>query len=134
MPQPLKTKHRKAFRGVLKGREMRSIGLTFGNFGIKALKSFRISSKQLEVLKKIILKKMKNKGNFWIKVFPHLPITSKPASVRMGKGKGTLKTWVFPVNAGRILFEFEGLSILQIKGITKTFRHQLSTPVKLISL
>ncbi|YP_001874796.1 ribosomal protein L16 (mitochondrion) [Hemiselmis andersenii] len=134
MLQPKKSKYRKSFRGKISGKEMKVLELAFGNFGIKVLKSGRISSQQLETLRKSILKKIKGRGKIWLRVFPYLPITAKPAEVRMGKGKGSVKYWCFPVNAGRVLIELQGISTSLSKEILKISSDILPFPVRLIHL
>jgi large subunit ribosomal protein L16 len=134
MLQPKKTKYRKSFRGKISGKETRVVELAFGNFGIKVLKSGRISSQQLETLRKSILKKIKGRGKIWIRVFPYLPVSAKPAEVRMGKGKGSISYWCFPINAGRILIELQGISTPLSKEIVKLSSDILPFPVRLIHL
>jgi large subunit ribosomal protein L16 len=134
MLQPKRSKYRKSFRGKISGKETRVIELAFGNFGIKVLRSGRISAQQLETLRKAILKKIKGRGKVWIRVFPYLPVTSKPAEVRMGKGKGSVSYWCFPVNAGRILLELQGMPGSLSKEITKISSDILSLPIRLIHL
>lgn len=134
MLQPKKSKFRKSFRGKISGKDTRVIELAFGNFGIKVLKSGRISSQQLETLRKSILRKIKGRGKIWLRVFPYLPVTAKPAEVRMGKGKGSVEYWCFPINAGRILLELQGMSPALSKEIIKISSDILPVPVKLINL
>ena len=84
--------------------------LSFGSFALKSLDFGRITSKQIEAARRAITRKIKRKGKLWIKVFPHIPVTSKPTEVRMGKGKGTLAYWGCPMKPGTLLFELEGVT------------------------
>lgn len=132
MMSPRKVKFNKVFRGKIKGYEYQVSKLVFGNIGIKALKSSRISAKQLESVRKLILKKLKSKSKIWIRVFPYLPVTAKPTEVRMGKGKGSLAYWCCPVQAGRILFELTDISMSLRQEILQIVKYKFSIPVKLV--
>jgi large subunit ribosomal protein L16 len=132
MMAPRKVKFNKVFRGRLKGYDYQVSILTFGNIGIKALKSGRISAKQLESVRKLVIKKLKSKSKIWIRIFPYLPVTAKPTEVRMGKGKGSLAYWCCPVQAGRILFEFADISNSLRQEILRIIKYKLSIPVKLV--
>jgi large subunit ribosomal protein L16 len=134
MLHPKNTKYRKSFRGKIFGNEAKVIELSFGNIGIKVLKSVRITAYQLEALRKALLKKIKGRGKIWFRVFPSIPVTSKPAEVRMGKGKGNLSYWCSRIKAGRVLFELQGVPFSLNKKIINISRHQLPVPVKFIFL
>lgn len=134
MLHPQKTKYKKVFRGKIRGNETKVVALCFGNIGIKVLKHTRISEIQLEALRKALLKKIKGKGKLWFRIFPSLPVTSKPAEVRMGKGKGSISYWCSPVNAGRIILELQGIPLSLNKEITKISTNKLTVPIKLIHL
>ncbi len=110
MLQPKKTKHRKTFKGRMKGNAHRGSQIAFGSFGIKALDEVFITSRQIEAARIAATRYMKREGQLWIRIFPDKPITSKPAEVRMGKGKGALDHWVAVVKPGRIIFELDGVS------------------------
>lgn len=110
MLQPKKTKHRKTFKGKMKGNAHRGAQIAFGSFGIKALDEVFITSRQIEAARIAATRYMKREGQLWIRIFPDKPITSKPAEVRMGKGKGALDHWVAVVKPGRIIFELDGVS------------------------
>jgi large subunit ribosomal protein L16 len=107
---PKRTKYRKMHRRDSYRKEHRVNTLTHGDFGIKSLRSCRLTAKQLEATRKTMVKKMKRMGRILLRVFPDVAITSKPAEVRMGKGKGSLDHWCSNINSGRILFEFQGIS------------------------
>jgi len=110
MLQPKKTKHRKQFKGKMKGNAQRGAQIAFGSFAIKALDEKFITSRQIEAARIAATRYMKREGQLWIRIFPDKPITSKPAEVRMGKGKGALDHWVAVVRPGRIIFELDGVS------------------------
>ncbi|HOU96021.1 MAG TPA: 50S ribosomal protein L16 [Bacteroidales bacterium] len=109
MLQPKRTKYRKQQKGRMKGNAQRGNQLAFGSFGIKALESAWITSRQLEAARQAVTRHMKREGQIWIRVFPDKPFTKKPAEVRMGKGKGAPEGFVAPVTPGRILIEAEGV-------------------------
>jgi len=110
MLQPKKVKHRKVQKGRIKGVASRGQEVAFGTFGLKALDATRITSRQIEAARIAMTRYMKREGQVWIRIFPDTPITSKPAEVRMGKGKGALDHWVAKVKPGRIMFELDGVS------------------------
>ena len=110
MLQPKKTKFRKMQKGRMKGNAQRGHQLTFGSFGIKALEETWITSRQIEAARIAVTRYMKRQGQVWIRIFPDKPVTSKPAEVRMGKGKGAPDYWAAVVRPGRVLFECEGVS------------------------
>jgi large subunit ribosomal protein L16 len=106
---PKRTKFRKSFKHKIKGLDQKS-SICFGAFGLKALESSRITSRQLEAARRAITRKMKREGRVWIQIFPHIPVTTKPTAVRMGKGKGSVSYWTSLVKPGKILFEIDGVS------------------------
>jgi len=110
MLQPKKTKHRKQFKGRMKGNAQRGAQIAFGSFAIKALDEKFITSRQIEAARIAATRYMKREGQLWIRIFPDKPITKKPAEVRMGKGKGALDHWVAVVRPGRIIFELDGVN------------------------
>lgn len=107
---PKNTKYRKAFKGRIHGNAKGGTSLIFGSFGLKALEPERITARQLEAARRVIVRFMKRQGKLWIKVFPDVPVTAKPAEVRMGRGKGGVDRYVVPVKPGKILFELDGVS------------------------
>jgi large subunit ribosomal protein L16 len=107
---PKYIKYKKTKKGKLKKFEFKSNSLKFGTIGLKAAESGIINSKQIEAARRAITRKIKRKGKVWIKVFPYLPVTSKPAGVRMGKGKGNITHWGARVQGGNVLFEICGIS------------------------
>ena len=112
MLQPKKPKYRKQMKQVnhLHGTETRGCDLAFGDYGLKTLESGWITARQIEAGRVAVNRHMKRGGKLWIKMFPDKPLTSKPAEVRMGKGKGAPEQWVAEVRAGRLLYEVTGVS------------------------
>ena len=110
MLYPSKTKFRKAFKGRIKGITTTGANISFGSYGLKALEPARITDRQIEAARKTISRCMKRAGRIWIRIFPDVPVSKKPAEVRMGSGKGSPEYWVCRVNPGRVLFEIDGVS------------------------
>ena len=109
MLQPKRTKFRKMQKGRVKGIAQRGHSISFGSFGLKALESGWITSRQIEAARVAVTRAMKREGQVWIRIFPDKPITKKPAEVRMGKGQGAPEYWVAVVKPGRIMFEMGGI-------------------------
>ena len=109
MLQPKKTKFRKQFKGRISGAAKGGFNLDFGAFGLKALEPERITARQIEAARRAITRHIKRSGRLWIRIFPDVPVSSKPAEVRMGSGKGAPEYWVARVKPGRILFELDGV-------------------------
>ena len=110
MLSPKRTKFRKAFKGRIHGDAKGGTALNFGAFGLKAVEPARITARQIEAARRAITRHMKRVGKVWIRIFPDVPVSTKPAEVRMGKGKGTPEYWVCRVKPGRIMFEVDGVS------------------------
>lgn len=110
MLQPKRTKYRKQQKGKIKGNAGRGHTVSFGSFGLKSLDIGRLTSRQIESARVALTRFMKREGKVWIRIFPDKPITSKPAEVRMGKGKGALDHWVAVVKPGTIMFEVDGVT------------------------
>jgi large subunit ribosomal protein L16 len=108
MLMPKRVKRRRVQKGRIKGNAQRGTRVAFGDFGIKALETGRISSRQIEAARIAMTRKMKRTGKVWIRIFPDKPMTKKPAETRMGKGKGAPEFWVAVVRPGRIMFEVGG--------------------------
>ena len=109
MLQPKRTKFRKAFKGRIHGNAKGGTELNFGAFGLKAMEPERITARQIEAARRAITRHIKRSGRLWIRIFPDVPVSSKPAEVRMGSGKGAPEFWVARVKPGRILFELDGV-------------------------
>ncbi|NQX90807.1 MAG: 50S ribosomal protein L16 [Flavobacteriales bacterium] len=111
MLQPKRTKFRKMQKGRVRGLAQRGSTIAYGSFAIKTLETGFITSRQIESARVAITRYMKREGKVWIRIFPDKPITSKPAEVRMGKGKGAPSHWVAPIKPGRIMFEIDGVPL-----------------------
>lgn len=109
MLQPKRTKYRKQQKLRNKGLAHRGSSIDFGSFGLKSLERGRLTNRQIEAARIAMTRYMKREGKVWIRIFPDKPITSKPAEVRMGKGKGALDYWVAQIKPGRVLFEMDGV-------------------------
>jgi large subunit ribosomal protein L16 len=111
MLQPKRTKHRKVFKGKMKGNAQRGAQLTYGSYGLKSLDSKWITARQIEAARIAATRYMKREGQMWIRIFPDKPITKKPLEVRMGKGKGGVEYYAAVVKPGRIMFEMDGIPL-----------------------
>jgi large subunit ribosomal protein L16 len=109
MLMPKKTKYRKSHKGRRGGKSTRLTDISFGSHGLKSLESCWVTSRQIESARRVIAKYTKKGGKTWIRIFPHKPVTKKGGEVPMGKGKGPVDHYVFPVKPGMILFEVDGL-------------------------
>ena len=110
MLQPKRTKFRKQFKGRIHGAAKGGTDLNFGSFGLKAIEPDRVNARQIEAARRAITRHMKRAGRVWIRIFPDLPVTSKPTEVRMGKGKGSVDYWCARVKPGRVMFEIDGVA------------------------
>ena len=111
MLQPIRTKFRKAHKGRIHGVATSGANLAFGQYGLKALEPERVTARQIEAARRALTRHMKRAGRVWIRVFPDVPVSKKPAEVRMGSGKGTPEYWVARVKPGRVLFEIDGVPV-----------------------
>ena len=109
MLSPKRLKFRKQHKGRIHGNAKGGTELSFGSSGLKALSPDRITARQIEAARRAITRQMKRAGRLWIRIFPDVPVSDKPAEVRMGKGKGSVEYWCARVHPGRILFECEGI-------------------------
>jgi large subunit ribosomal protein L16 len=109
MLSPKRTKFRKAHKGRIHGTAKGGTTLTFGAYGLKAVEPARVTARQIEAARRAITRHMKRVGKVWIRIFPDVPVSRKPAEVRMGSGKGTPEYWVCRVHPGRIMFEMDGV-------------------------
>lgn len=110
MLSPKRVKHRKQFKGRIHGVAKSAYSLDFGSFGLKAMEPDRLTARQIEAARRAMTRYMRRAGRVWLRVFPDVPVSTKPAEVRMGGGKGAPEYWVARVHAGRILFEIDGVS------------------------
>ena len=109
MLMPKRVKYRKQFRGRMRGMAKGGTELLHGDFGLQAMAPAWITSRQIEAIRRTIVRQMRRRGKYWIRIFPDKPVTAKPAETRMGKGKGSVDHWVAVVKPGRIIFEISGV-------------------------
>ncbi len=109
MLSPKRTKYRKAHKGRVHGLAKGGTDLNFGSFGLKATTTGRITARQIEAARRAITRRMKRAGRVWLRIFPDVPVSTKPTEVRMGKGKGSPEYWMARVKPGRIMFEVDGV-------------------------
>ena len=109
MLQPKRTKFRKAHKGRIHGMAKGGLSLNFGSYGLKATRPERVTARQIESARRAITRHLKRAGRLWIRIFPDVPVSKKPAEVRMGKGKGAIDRWVCRVKPGTIMFEVDGV-------------------------
>ena len=128
MLAPKRMKFRKRQKGRLRGKAQRGNIVSFGDIGLKALEHGKITSQQIESARVAIMRHIKRGGKVWIRIFPDVPTTSKPAEVRQGKGKGAPDGWVAPVKPGRIMYEVKGVDIELAKEALKRASYKL--PIK----
>ena len=110
MLSPKKTKYRKQFKGKIHGLAKGGSALNFGSHGLKSVQPDRITARQIEAARRAITRQMKRQGRVWIRIYPDVPVSDKPAEVRMGKGKGAVEYWAARVAPGRIMFEVDGVT------------------------
>lgn len=111
MLQPKRTKFRKMHKGRIHGEAKGGSDLNFGTYGLKATQPERITARQIEAARRAMTRHMKRQGRVWIRIFPDVPVSKKPAEVRMGKGKGANEYWACRIKPGRIMFEVDGVNI-----------------------
>ena len=133
MLMPKRVKHRKQFRGSIRGRASRGNKITNGSFGIVALEPAWIKSNQIEAARIAMTRYVKRGGKIWIKIFPDKPVTAKPAETRMGSGKGSLEYWVAVVKPGRVLFEIDGVAEETAREALRLATHKLPCKCKVVS-
>ncbi len=132
MLMPKKTKYRKSFRGRRKGNSKGGNVVAFGDFGIQAVETAYVTARQIEAARITITRTMKRGGKVWINIFPHKPITKKPAEVRMGSGKGNVEYYVAVVKPGRILFEISGVPEDVAREAMRKAGHKLPMKTKFV--
>ncbi len=110
MLSPKRTKFRKMHKGRIHGQAKGGTALNFGTYGLKTVEPARITARQIEAARRAMTRHMKRAGRVWIRIFPDVPVTKKPAEVRQGKGKGSVEYWAAKVKPGRIMFEIDGVS------------------------
>ena len=132
MLMPKRVKRRKQFRGTMRGKALRGNTLTYGEYGIVATEPCWITSNQIEAARIAMTRYTKRGGKVWINIFPHKPVTKKPADSRMGSGKGSVEYWVAVVKPGRVLFEMAGVSEEVAKEAMRLAGHKLPVKTKFI--
>ena len=133
MLMPRKVKYRRQHRGRMTGNATRGNKVDFGQYGLKALEPAWITSRQIEAARIAITRVVRKHGKMWIRLFPHKPVSKKPAETRQGKGKGAPEFWVSVVKPGRIMFEVEGISEEMAKEAFRLAAHKLPIKAKLVS-
>ena len=133
MLMPKRVKHRKQFRGSMRGKATRGNKISYGEFGIVAMEPGWIRSNQIEAARIAMTRHVKRGGKVWIKIFPDKPVTATPAETRMGKGKGNLEYWVAVVKPGRVMFEISGVSEEIAKEALRLAVHKLPIKCKIVS-
>jgi len=134
MLMPKRVKHRKVMRGRMTGSAQKGASISFGEFGLKALESSKITSRQIEAARVAINRKVKRGGKLWIRIFPDFPFTKKPAETRMGKGKGNPEGFVARVKPGRILFEIAGVDEEMARQALESASHKLPLKTKIVQV
>ena len=132
MLQPKRSKFRNMHKGRMIGQAQRGHRVALGSFGLKAVEGAWITGRQIEAARVALTRHMKREGQVWIRIFPDKPVTSKPAEVRMGKGKGALDHWVAVVHPGRIIFEADGVPIATAKEALKLAAGKLPIMTKFV--
>jgi large subunit ribosomal protein L16 len=132
MLMPRRVKYRKKQRGRMKGNANKGNYIAFGHYGMKAMASAWITSRQIEAARVAMTRYIKRGGKVWIRIFPDKPVTQKPAETRMGKGKGAPEYWVAVVKTGRILFEIEGVPEDVAKEAMRLASHKLPIKTKFV--
>ena len=133
MLMPKRVKHRKQFRGSMRGKATRGNKISYGEYGIVAMEPGWIKSNQIEAARIAMTRYVKRGGKVWIKIFPDKPVTTKPAETRMGSGKGTLEYWVAVVKPGRVMFEIAGVPEEVAKEALRLATHKLPVKCKIVS-
>ena len=131
--QPKRTRFRKAFKGRISGAAKGGFNLDFGSYGLKAMEPDRLTARQIEAARRAITRHMKRAGRVWIRVFPDVPVSKKPAEVRMGSGKGNPEFWVAVVRPGRVLFELAGVPEAIAREALRLAANKLPIATKIVS-
>ncbi|MBI9110978.1 50S ribosomal protein L16 [Maridesulfovibrio ferrireducens] len=132
MLSPKKMKFRKRQKGRNKGKAQRGSTIAFGDIAIKTLEHGKLSNNQIEAARIAIMRHIKRGGQVWIRIFPDVPVTAKPAEVRQGKGKGSVVGWCAPVKPGRILYEVKGVDLALAKEALVRASHKLSVKTTIV--
>ncbi len=130
---PKKTKYRKPHKGKISGKAQKGNYVAFGEFGLQSLQSFWMTNQQIESCRVTINRKLKRGGKLWIRIFPQLQITKKPAETRMGKGKGAPDSWVAVIKPGRIIFEVGGVDAVEAKEALHMASYKLPCQTRVVA-
>jgi large subunit ribosomal protein L16 len=133
MLMPKRVKYRKQFRGRMRGKAKGGTELLQGEFGLQAIEAGWITSRQIEAVRRAIVRQMRRRGRYWIRIFPDKPVTAKPAETRMGKGKGAVDHWVAVVKPGRVMFEVAGVSEEAAREALRRGSYKLPIKTQIIS-
>jgi len=133
MLQPKRTKHRKQFKGRMKGTAHTGSDVSFGDLAMQATECGRISSRQIEAARMAIMRTVKRQGKLHIRIFPDKPVSKKPLETRMGKGKGSVELWVAVIQPGRVLYEIEGVPEDIAREAFRVASHKLPVSVQILS-
>ena len=133
MLMPKRVKHRKQFRGSMRGKATRGNKISYGEYGIVAMEPGWVKSNQIEAARIAMTRYVKRGGKVWIKIFPDKPVTATPAETRMGKGKGALEYWVAVVKPGRVMFEISGVPDEVAKEALRLATHKLPIKCKVVA-
>jgi large subunit ribosomal protein L16 len=132
MLSPKRTKYRKYQKGLAQGISPNTTQLEFGKFGLKSLQSGLLKARTIEAVRRAMTRKFKRSGQIWIRIFPDIPVTMKPAEARMGKGKGAVSHWICRVKCGQILFEMDGIPLQIAKQAALLACNKMPIPTKFI--
>ena len=130
--QPKHSKYRKRFKGRMKGFATRGTLVSFGSYGLKAMDACWITARQIEAVRKVVIRRFKKRGKLWIRIFPDKPITSKGTEFRMGRGKGDFSHYVCPVKPGRVMFEVGGVKEKMAREALKKASEKLPIKTKFV--
>jgi large subunit ribosomal protein L16 len=133
MLMPKRVKYRKQFRGRMRGMAKGGTELLQGDFGLQALEAGWITSRQIEAVRRAVVRQMRRRGKYWIRIFPDKPVTAKPAETRMGKGKGAVDHWVAVVKPGRVMFEVAGVPEDVAREALKRAKYKLPIKTQIVS-
>ena len=133
MLQPKRSKFRKAHKGRIHGKAKLGTALNFGSYGLKAISPERVTARQVEAARRAMTRHMKRAGRVWIRIFPDVPVSQKPAEVRQGKGKGSPEYWVCRIKPGRIMFEMDGVPLAVAKRAMELAAAKLPVRTKFVT-
>ena len=133
MLQPKRTKFRKQHKGRIHGEAKGGFNLNFGSYALKATEPERVTARQIEAARRAITRHMKRQGRVWIRIFPDVPVSSKPTEVRMGKGKGSVEYWAAKVKPGRIMFEISGVDETVAREAMRLAMHKLPMKCRFVA-